>query len=194
MNVTVALRVFPAPLAPRDASTEARRLLAELLHAKGIPDTLPLTLRKADNGRPYLPDTSVDFNLSHAGRYVVCAIAAPDASEPPIRIGVDLEIPHRAVSPERLARRFFAPAEQELLRRDGFSLSTFLRIWTQKEAFLKLTGEGLSGGLARTDTTDPTHLTPPVHFTAYPVPGDPTACLTLCLPLDCPAPTALRVL
>ena len=53
---------------------------------------------------------------------------------------------------ERIARRFFHPEDLALLRnaKDAEEqLKLFFRIWTIKEAYLKCTGEGLSGGLNR---------------------------------------------
>ena len=62
-----------------------------------------------------------------------------------MEVGVDVE----HLKPRRtddIARRFFAPGEQERL----FAFAghereaAFFRLWTCKEAFLKVTGEGLS--------------------------------------------------
>ena len=62
-----------------------------------------------------------------------------------MEVGADVE----RLKPRRIddiARRFFVPGEQRRL----FSLSpvereqAFFRLWTCKEAFLKVTGEGLS--------------------------------------------------
>lgn len=200
MHVTVALRAFNAPLPPRTASAEARRLLSDLLAREGISVPAPLPIVKEKNGRPYLDlprtatDPHIDFNLSHAGPYVVCALATASYIERVPRIGVDVEVPHEKFSPERLAARFFAPAEFELLRKHDFARPHFLKLWTQKESYLKLTGEGLAGGIRSTDTTRPSALPFPVFFTAYPVPGDPNAALTLCLPYYTTPPSELLIL
>ena len=75
------------------------------------------------------------------------------AVSPEHEIGVDLQklTPvHAGVTP--MAERFFHPEDLALLRnaKDAEEqLKLFFRIWTIKEAYLKCTGEGLSGGLNR---------------------------------------------
>lgn len=109
----------------------------------GVPPD-SLVLAAAEGGKPYLvghPDLQV--NLSHSGTLVAVALTR---SGP---VGVDVE----RISPERatleIARRFFAPAEEEALialppeRR----IDAFFEIWTRKEAFIKATGEGVARGL-----------------------------------------------
>ena len=75
------------------------------------------------------------------------------AVSPEHEIGVDLQklTPVRAgVIP--MAERFFHSEDLALLRNTKNAkeqLKLFFRIWTIKEACLKCTGEGLSGGLNR---------------------------------------------
>jgi 4'-phosphopantetheinyl transferase len=65
------------------------------------------------------------------------------------RIGVDLEKMRSMENSEQLAQRFFCASEHRLLtqaipeERDKL----FFQLWTAKEAYLKATGEGISGGL-----------------------------------------------
>ncbi len=49
----------------------------------------------------------------------------------------------------KLAKRFFSPPEQVLLQSlpESERTRTFYQLWTAKEAFLKATGQGISGGL-----------------------------------------------
>ena len=63
-----------------------------------------------------------------------------------VEVGADIELP-RPRRTDDIARRFYAPGEIERLfaqadpeARQG----EFFRLWTCKEAFLKVTGEGLS--------------------------------------------------
>ena len=196
MTITLGIRSFDSPLAPKIASHEARLLLRAMLEGIGIsPD---LRIETEENGRPYLCLTAehpqVDFNLSHAGRYVACALAVADPQDGiPPRVGVDIEVPHRRLTPEKLAERFFAPAEIALLKECGFSTAQFLGIWTKKEAFLKFTGKGLAGNLQKTNTTQPDRLSPPVKFASYSLPNDPEAHITLCIPVSAKAPETLCV-
>ena len=180
MQIHLGRKKFdPAPT-PREASREARALLREMLEKAGLP--MDKQIEKDENGRPYAVQTvgtpKFDFNFSHAGRYVVCALAIAEKDGETPRIGVDVEIPHEAVKKERLSRRFFTKNEIAQLESADYSDRAFLRIWTRKEAYLKFVGTGLSGGMQTADTTDPDALG--VVFTEYTVDGDPEAVLTVC--------------
>ena len=88
-----------------------------------------------EQGKLYLRDGTVQFNLSHSGDYAVAAFA----KEP---VGIDIEQCRKAKM--NIAKRFFCEAEQELLssieeERDDM----FFRLWTLKESFLKVNGEGM---------------------------------------------------
>lgn len=85
------------------------------------------------NEKPYLADRDdLFFSLSHSDRYVVCAVSDSE-------VGIDVE----PVSPIRPAvvRRCFTPEEREWI---GDDPERFIRLWTMKEAYMKLTGTGLS--------------------------------------------------
>lgn len=98
-----------------------------------------------EHEKPYLADNSLFFSLSHSGSLVVIAT---DAAE----IGVDVEA---LPSPDklRIADRFYHPAEREYVRSADDAARAFCRIWTRKEAYLKMTGEGISTDLTAFDTT-----------------------------------------
>ncbi len=90
-------------------------------------------------GKPYLPDRpGAHFNLSHSGDWVACAVSRR-------AVGVDLQavvpfslpLARRVCSPEELAGITAAPDRAE----------AFARLWSRKEAHLKLLGRGISGGL-----------------------------------------------
>jgi 4'-phosphopantetheinyl transferase len=95
-------------------------------------------------GKPELvsayPAGELTFNVSHSHERALYAIAL---NRP---IGIDLEYV-RAIDAAALSRRFFSPAEAILIN----SLTgveqhrCFFRGWTQKEAYLKATGDGLGG-------------------------------------------------
>ncbi len=86
------------------------------------------------HGKPLLK--GVEYNLSHSGDLAVCAI-----SDKPV--GCDVEKVRRA--PEGVANRFFSNGEKKHLssvppeRYD----EEFFRIWTLRESYVKMTGEGL---------------------------------------------------
>ncbi len=91
------------------------------------------------NGKPYFINAEIHFNLSHTGSAVVAAFA--DSA-----VGIDIESRGRCRDFIGIARRFFHPAEADAVSRSNDE-EQFLRLWTAKEAMLKLSGEGLSGGL-----------------------------------------------
>ncbi|MEJ8305410.1 4'-phosphopantetheinyl transferase family protein [Saccharibacillus sacchari] len=77
-----------------------------------------------------------EFNLSHAGNRVVCAVGNQ-------QIGVDIE----RIAPIEfgIAQQFFAREEYEQLLRaePGDRLTLFYELWTIKESYIKMTGRGL---------------------------------------------------
>ena len=162
----------------RRRSLGAGWLLAEvLLRYFGLESP---ELGRSERGKPYVKGwPQVQFSLSHAGIWAVCA-----ADIHPV--GVDVE----SVRPDRLAvaARFFAPEEQEMLRWSAKEAqdTVFARIWTRKEAYLKYTGEGLSHPLSTFSPASPDEDGRPVwdpalgcFFTSYTLPdGTPLALCT----------------
>ena len=121
-----------------------------LLHTAGVEGDL----RYAESGRPYLTDVEMDFNFSHTEKLTVCAISTSrtTSEKEDLLVGIDAESGAR-IDPERvmqIAKRWFSAEELRILSgmRDP---STFLQIWTRKEALIKRSGEGLKG-LREADT------------------------------------------
>ena len=110
----------------------------------GVPyeATEPFSISYGKKGKPYPESYSeIHFNLSHSGDYVCCAVG----DEP---VGADIQ--KKMGFRERLAERFFTRSEKEELSKCGEAekKDLFFRMWSIKESYLKLTGEGLSGGLS----------------------------------------------
>lgn len=91
------------------------------------------------NGKPVYKNSDIHFNLSHAGNYVVCAVSDK-------AVGVDIERQRKNVI--RVAKRFFTQAECDWI---GDESLKFSRIWTLKEAYAKLTGEGIAGTVSKAE-------------------------------------------
>lgn len=95
----------------------------------------PAGIRVRADGKPEVE--GIFFNLSHSGRIVICATAERE-------VGCDVEQIVKA--PEGVAERFFHPNESAYVNacvgeeRDR----RFFRIWTMKESYIKMTGEGMS--------------------------------------------------
>lgn len=96
--------------------------------------------RYGKNGKPYLKDHPFQFNLSHSGDYVFCGVSNRE-------IGVDIQ-KIQGDNMLRLAKRFFAAPERRALEGCGdeeLRRRMFFRMWVRKEAYGKLTGEGIPG-------------------------------------------------
>lgn len=128
------------------------------------------------HGKPGLAAyPQMHFNLSHSADRLLLGIS----DEGPL--GVDIEI--RENVPYRLMRRHFHPREIAYVEAgpEPQRRLRFLAVWTRKEAYLKLTGAGLTTPLAELDTRQL-----PVFLETYPVPGGLAA---ICLQTP---PTAMR--
>ncbi|MGB3468258.1 MAG: 4'-phosphopantetheinyl transferase superfamily protein, partial [Cyclobacteriaceae bacterium] len=101
----------------------------------------------SERGKPYLPNTSILFNLSHSQDLALYAITTVN------QIGIDLEYIRPMNDAESLAERFFSPQEYNLISQlpPQQKQETFFKIWTCKEAYLKATGDGLAGGLEKVE-------------------------------------------
>ncbi|MGI8582952.1 MAG: 4'-phosphopantetheinyl transferase family protein [Chitinophagaceae bacterium] len=95
--------------------------------------------------RPYF-DNSIDFNISHAGEYIICAISTTN------KIGIDVEQVQN-ISLNDFKENFSQKEWKNILKADNIIQSFFI-YWTRKEAFLKAIGMGLNVPLKNVDTTD----------------------------------------
>ena len=88
-----------------------------------------------ESGQPTIQNGHI--SISHTEGYAACAIAR----EP---VGIDVEREH--TFSKAAAKRILSPQE-ELLRESANADELLSRIWTVKESFLKMTGEGIPGGM-----------------------------------------------
>ncbi len=101
--------------------------------------TFDYEIEYVSNGKPVYRNQDIHFSLSHSGSYVVCAVSDKN-------IGVDIEgIRRNAI---KVAKRFFTTAECEWI---GSDVHRFSRIWTLKEAYAKLTGDGIAAAVSRAE-------------------------------------------
>jgi 4'-phosphopantetheinyl transferase len=109
-----------------------------------IYNTPKLPLIYNSHGKPLLFAEQSDlphFNLSHSGGGIAIAISKDTP------VGIDIESHDNGLSPwiiEELARTVFAPRELKQFQSASDRYRAFLKGWTQKEAFLKAIGTGLS--------------------------------------------------
>mgnify|MGYP002521683211 FL=1 len=101
-----------------------------------------------ENGKPYLRDhPRIHFNLSHCRKGVICAMGDSP-------VGCDIEAIPGCLDPDLMEACFSAGEREWILLADDPRVA-FARLWTRKEALLKLHGIGLVDSL-------PTLLTSPL--------------------------------
>lgn len=107
-------------------------LLEKVLAQHGVSAD---SVRVGKNGKPEVD--GIFFNLSHSGALVVCAVSDK-------LVGCDIE--QRKAAPLHLAERFFGERERAYLATfTGEEYDhQFFRLWTMKESYVKMTGEGMS--------------------------------------------------
>jgi 4'-phosphopantetheinyl transferase len=132
----------------------ARARLRRILGAYQERNPEDIDFIYSEFGKPALADGSeghdgLRFNLSHSGDHCLVALARGRD------VGIDIEAVTRSVEIMPLATRFFSATESDALahlpasrRRQGF-----FTIWTQKEAFVKAKGDGLSRALDSFDVS-----------------------------------------
>lgn len=149
------------------ASRLSQRLLAA--HYLGTTPAAVTIVRDCqhcggDHGRPRVPGASWDYSVTHAGDWLVLAVVGQGL------VGVDLELtPQRDVVD--LATSTLTPAERTGLAAAPDPADEFVRLWTRKEAVVKLTGHGLAAELTRLDVTGPAAAVtqPPAGWPAVPI-------------------------
>jgi 4'-phosphopantetheinyl transferase len=122
----------------RERFIAARAMLRLILglYLQKLPESLQFSY--SEKGKPSLPDSDIQFNISHSETAAVLAVTLHDP------IGVDIE-KREDFFKDSLAKRYFSSAEYaSLLALPEASRSKgFYAIWSRKEALLKATGEGL---------------------------------------------------
>ena len=123
----------------RKQSLGAGLLLEYVLNLHGKSS---MEIKIGENGKPQLENFF--FNLSHAGDYVICAVGEE-------LVGCDVE--KITQEPKNLAEKYFCKSEKEHLNQlEGIERTKeFFRIWTLKESYMKMTGEGMRLALNRVE-------------------------------------------
>lgn len=160
----------------RDPLAKRQSLCVEALLLRALAEegkTLPLPLRYTVSplGKPELADADLHISLSHAGEFVLCALA--DAP-----VGADIE----TVRPVkmRVGERFFSPDELAQITDDA----SFLRVWVMKEARVKALGQGILSDMRSFSVFDEPEkyfyrFSDGVHLAAYSPSGESFEAITL---------------
>lgn len=110
-------------------------LLSWFLFSVGIKKLMPdeeYEIAFAHDGKPFVKDKNLYFNISHSHGLCMCAFSKDN-------VGIDCEKIH-FVS-EKVKNKVLSEKERPLISSD----EDFIRLWTVKESFLKHSGEGLNG-------------------------------------------------
>ncbi len=123
----------------------ARKMLAD---ASGIAPG-DVSFSYGEKGKPRA-NVSTHFNVSHSGDFVLCAV-----SDTPVGADIEQIKPFRA----GLVGRYFTDAEAAYVWggdplpdgsvTDPDTCARFCRVWTAKEAYVKMTGTGISTDLSQ---------------------------------------------
>lgn len=108
-------------------------------------DANKIDFKYGEYGKPqYGFDTSINFNVSHSGSYIVIAFVKNSD------IGVDIEKIKIDFDLLKIADNFFSADEVDTLRRlsKNEQVCGFYRCWTRKESFIKAKSLGLTFPLA----------------------------------------------
>lgn len=88
-----------------------------------------------ENGKPYIKDNEIFYNLSHSGSFVCCAVSDSE-------IGIDAENIKRANL--KISEKIFTKSEINRLEEAKNKEKEFIRLWALKESYMKYSGSGLS--------------------------------------------------
>ena len=136
----------------RDRFVAGRGILRVILggYVAAPPDRL--TISYGPRGKPFLAGRemgSLRFNLSHSQGLALYAFALGR------NVGVDVEALRPVPDADQIVERILSPSERAEFRSlPGHQKQrAFFHCWTQKEAFIKAVGDGLSLALDRFDVS-----------------------------------------
>jgi 4'-phosphopantetheinyl transferase len=117
-----------------------RGILRQLLGKYNGKDPAEIVFKTNAYGKLYLASEPIKFNLSSCQNMVVYCFTLG------MEVGIDLEQVRVLEERESLVKNWFSPSEKAGLHALAPEKQTdaFYHVWTQKEAFLKAHGEGLS--------------------------------------------------
>jgi len=105
-----------------------------------------IIIKRTQLGKPYIEGfESYYFSLSHCDNLILFA-----SNDRPV--GADIE--KTRSSYQGIAKRFFTANEFDRINTSECPEEEFLTVWTRKEAYVKLTGKGLSTPLDSFDVYD----------------------------------------
>jgi 4'-phosphopantetheinyl transferase len=125
------------------ASSDAERfilcrgLLRKLLAGRLQTDPATLRFSRTPNGKPFLENSLLEFNVSHSRDRLLIAMTQGRA------VGVDIEFRRDGLSLHAIAKRWFSPEENAFFTAAEHPQRAFFEIWSKKEAYVKALGTGV---------------------------------------------------
>ena len=110
-------------------------VLRKLLIESGFSKSILEEIKIDENNRPYI-NQDIDFNISHSGNYVICAVSIQS------KIGIDIE-EIKNIDINEINEIVFNDEDDKRFKNTQTPLEFFYDIWTLKEAALKADGIGL---------------------------------------------------
>ena len=154
----------------RFVDDKKRTVAGEMLARKAIAEWCSVTPESIvfgtqEYGKPYAKGLPVEFNISHSGDMVVCAV-----DDNPIAIDIekirpiDLTVSKRICTDDELIYLFgYTPTEQDFAyTTDHEILTRFFELWTDKEAYGKCIGVGMQ--MDQNSNVNTTHLRHMMNF------------------------------
>lgn len=128
-----------------------RTVAGEMLARKAISEwcNVPensIVFEQTETGKPYAKGLPVEFNISHSGDMVVCAVDDKTIGIDIEKIRpIDLKVAKRICTEEEQIYLFGrTPTDQDFIyTSDHEILTRFFKLWTAKEAYCKLKGNGI---------------------------------------------------
>jgi len=119
----------------RAANLFSKILLIKGLEKYGLNYSSLENLSHNNYGRPQIAET-VDFNLSHSGDYVLCAISSG------MRVGIDIE----EIKPVDFSdfESLMDTEQWKSIKNADDPLRSFFKFWAIKESIIKADGRGMS--------------------------------------------------
>jgi len=133
--IYIAKSKLPLPKEKQWHTKWGRTLLHQALSELTPNTVLAEEIETHAQGKPYLKNSPFHFNISHSHAYVVCAIG-------PEELGIDIQH-HKSSGIERLAKRTLTPEEWQDFLTAFDNVQFFYDRWSEKESYLKYTGEGI---------------------------------------------------
>jgi hypothetical protein len=90
-----------------------------------------IDILRTTNGKPYIEDANLNFNISHTGNYIIAIVRLGCDS-----VGIDMEMVQYK-DRDKIINRFFQRDEVDYINSSDDKNLEFYKIWTKKEAFIK---------------------------------------------------------